>query len=124
MRINQKRENKLSRKRWKKQKENRNSKENSFIELKFPAKSCQKIAGIRKRKKSINKTKKIIQSLKGKVDQLEKQKNLLSKKLKIKTKLLNQITEEKSIKNVKSCIQIINNISDKITSTKSHKEKQ
>lgn len=78
----------------------------------------------RKRKKNINKTK-IIESLKEKVDQLEEQKkNILSKKLNRKTKLLNQITEGKSIRNVKSCIQIINNISDKIMSTKNHKEKQ
>ena len=45
-----KREKELSRKRWKKQKEKRNSKDNSFIELKFPTKSFQKIAGIRQLK--------------------------------------------------------------------------
>ena len=38
--------------------------------------------------------------------------------------LLNRITEGKSNRNVKSCIQIINNINDKIISTKNHKEKQ
>ena len=43
-----KREKELPRKRWKKQKENRNSKENSFIELKFPAKSCQTIENEKK----------------------------------------------------------------------------